>query len=180
MPEYNANVGRTPDQRYAPPGTATCASCGSAVLPGSRWCPLCHASVLPGLPGVLASPAKRLGAHVIDMFLPFCLLLAFGGFAALSHRGSVFGALMLAYVVWAIVLFARGTTPGKNMLGMDVVDEQGQPATFWRMLLREWIGKFISGVVCGLGYLWILIDKDRQGWHDKLASTYVVVRPFRD
>ena len=181
MPDYNADVGRVNDQRYAPPtGTTTCVSCGSSVLPGTRWCPICHASTRPGVPGVLASPAKRLAAHIIDMFLPVCLLIAFGGVAAFSNSGGIFGVLTLAYIVWAIYLFAHGTTPGKNMLGMDVIDEQGAPATFGRMLLREWVGKFISGIVCGLGYLWILIDKDRQGWHDKLASTYVVVRPFRD
>jgi len=32
----------------------------------------------------------------------------------------------------------------------------------------------ISGVVLFLGYLWILIDKKKQGWHDKIARTYVV------
>lgn len=153
MSQYNANVGHTSDQRYAPPG-------------------------MPA--GVLASPAKRLGAHVIDMILPFCLLLGVGGMGWISNSAGIVGLLTLAYIVWAIILFSHGTTPGKNMLGMDVVDEDGRPATFWRMLLREWVGKFISGVVFGLGYLWILIDKDRQGWHDKLASTYVVVRPFRD
>jgi uncharacterized RDD family membrane protein YckC len=25
-----------------------------------------------------------------------------------------------------------------------------------------------------LGYVWILIDKKNQGWHDKIAGTYVV------
>jgi len=44
------------------------------------------------------------------------------------------------------------------------------------MLLREWIGRWLSGLLFGLGYLWILLDKDRQAWHDKLASTYVVER----
>ena len=42
------------------------------------------------------------------------------------------------------------------------------------MLVREWIGKPISMVVFCLGYLWILIDQDNQGWHDKLVDTYVV------
>lgn len=180
MPDYNANVSSTPDQRYAPPGVATCPSCGSSVPPGSRWCPICHAGVMPGLPSVLASPAKRLGAHILDMFLPMCVFLAMLGFVAITHSGTVLGTLMLGYIVWAAVLFTRGTTPGKNMLDMYVVDERGAPATFWRMLFREWIGKFISGLICGLGYLWILIDKERQGWHDKLASTYVVVREARD
>jgi uncharacterized RDD family membrane protein YckC len=42
------------------------------------------------------------------------------------------------------------------------------------MLGREWIGKWISAVVFFLGYLWILFDPERQGWHDKLMSTWVV------
>ncbi|HNR59128.1 MAG TPA: RDD family protein [Methanothrix sp.] len=25
-----------------------------------------------------------------------------------------------------------------------------------------------------LGYIWVLFDKKRQGWHDKIAGTYVV------
>lgn len=42
------------------------------------------------------------------------------------------------------------------------------------MLGREWIGKRISGMVFSLGYIWILMDREHQGWHDKLPATYVV------
>jgi uncharacterized RDD family membrane protein YckC len=96
------------------------------------------------------------------------------GVSALAGSGTVFVLLFLAYIVWALVLFGKGTTPGKNALGMYVIDERGGRAGFGRMLAREWIGKFISGLVFGLGYLWILFDKDRQAWHDKLMSTYVI------
>jgi uncharacterized RDD family membrane protein YckC len=81
---------------------------------------------------------------------------------------------MIAYVIWAFKLFAQGATPGKRLLGMRVVKEGGQTAGFWTMLGREWIGKWISAMVFSLGFLWILFDRDRQGWHDKLVSTYVV------
>src|SRR5690606_15441256 len=47
-------------------------------------------------------------------------------------------------------------------------------AGFLTMLFREWIGKWISGLIFGLGFLWILFDRDNQGWHAKIASTYVV------
>ena len=47
------------------------------------------------------------------------------------------------------------------------------PEGFMTMLLREWIEKWISGLILLLGFLWILFDKDHQGWHDKLMSTYV-------
>jgi uncharacterized RDD family membrane protein YckC len=32
----------------------------------------------------------------------------------------------------------------------------------------------LSGIVCLLGYLWMLWDKEKQTWHDKLATTVVV------
>jgi uncharacterized RDD family membrane protein YckC len=110
------------------------------------------------------------------MGIPFFALLTMIGAVAAIQSGGVLVLLMLAYAIWALTLFSRGTTPGKNFLGMEVIDEHGRRATFWRMLAREWIGKAISGLVFGLGYVWILIDRDRQGWHDKLVSTYVVNR----
>ena len=57
---------------------------------------------------------------------------------------------------------------------MRVVKEDGTNANFFTMLVREWIGKWISGLILSLGFLWILLDRDNQGWHDKLMSTYVV------
>ena len=53
--------------------------------------------------------------------------------------GGIIGLLVfLAYIIWALVLFARGTTPGKKVLGMRVIKEDGTPAGFMTMLLREW------------------------------------------
>ncbi|GIV15738.1 MAG: hypothetical protein KatS3mg022_1173 [Armatimonadota bacterium] len=90
----------------------------------------------------------------------------------------VYGMLLillgLGYAIWALLLFVQGTTPGKYLLGMYVVKEDGSRAGFWTMLFREWIGKFVSGLFLGIGYLWVFLNKDRQGWHDMVASTYVV------
>ncbi len=36
------------------------------------------------------------------------------------------------------------------------------------------IGKLVSAAVLSLGFVWILIDKENQGWHDKLMRTFVV------
>ncbi len=41
------------------------------------------------------------------------------------------------------------------------------------MLFRELIGKIISYMIFCLGFIWILIDKDSQGWHDKLIGSIV-------
>lgn len=60
---------------------------------------------------------------------------------------------------------------------MYVVNRQTlQPVGFWTMLIRETLGKFLSGLILSLGYLWILFDDNKQGWHDKLVDTLVVER----
>ncbi len=77
-------------------------------------------------------------------------------------------------IIWWIKLMAQGYTPGKKILGLRVLTTSGTPATLRTMVLRDWIGKYISGVFLGLGYFWALFDRDRQSWHDKLATTVVV------
>ena len=79
------------------------------------------------------------------------------------------GSIILLFATWA-----KSTSPGKWLLGMRVYRTSGQRAGFLMMLLRETIGKFISGLILGLGYLWILFDRDKQGWHDKIVSTVVI------
>jgi uncharacterized RDD family membrane protein YckC len=161
-----------------------CPSCNSAVVPGSRFCAICHANLVNPSFGTLSSPGKRLGAYFLDVAIPLVaifIIFAVAGAGAATGSDAGFGvsgllgtALAIGYVVWALMLFARGTTPGKNLLGMYVMKEDGRRAGFLTMLLREWIGKFISGLIFALGFLWILFDRDNQGWHDKLMSTYVV------
>jgi uncharacterized RDD family membrane protein YckC len=147
---------------------------------------MCRANVMdPGI-GHLAAPIRRLFAHVLDILVPvvsifMIFVMAAAGSAGNSAEGGGGGGaafigilLMIGYVLWALVLFSRGTTPGKRLLGIRVVREDGSPAGFFTMLIREWIGKAISSMVFSLGFIWILIDRDRQGWHDKLVSTFVV------
>jgi len=45
---------------------------------------------------------------------------------------------------------------------------------FWLMCFRETIGKWVSGLLFCLSFLWLIWDKDTQGWHDKRASTVVI------
>ena len=152
---------------------AICPCCSSEIPAGTRWCTMCHGSVT-GSPERLASPAKRLAAFLLDVALPFTAIAFILGIAGASESFGFGALLFLLYAIWAIYLFCQGTTPGKKMLGMRVIRENGSEAGFGVMLLREVIGKFVSGMVFSLGYLWILFDRERQGWHDKLASTYVV------
>lgn len=142
---------------------------------------MCRTNTVNPSVGRIASPFKRLAAHVVDGMLPMVGVIVLFFLPAVTHASGV-GAgvgillgigLILFYVVWALMLFGRGRTPGKRMLGLRVVKENGQPAGFATMFFREWLGKMLSALIFALGFLWILFDREKQGWHDKLMSTYV-------
>ena len=67
-----------------------------------------------------------------------------------------------------------GQTVGKKLLGIRVIDfSAGGPIGYGRGFVRQ-LARILSGLVCYLGYLWMLWDKEKQTWHDKLATTVVV------
>ncbi|HEX2912817.1 MAG TPA: RDD family protein [Chloroflexia bacterium] len=81
---------------------------------------------------------------------------------------------VIVYFLYYVLMTARGATIGKKVFGMKVVQSDGSAPGFGRALLRQTVGYWISGAVFGLGYLWVAFDEHKQGWHDKLAGTYVV------
>ena len=95
----------------------------------------------------------------------------------LSKDMGVAAALLLplAYFGWFLSLLVKGRTPGKLLLGLQVLDAQtGRLPGFGKMFVREIIGRFISGLFFGIGYFWAIFDKNGQAWHDKIAGTVVV------
>lgn len=66
-------------------------------------------------------------------------------------------------------------TPGKLLFDCNVVDARtGQRIRFWQGVIRS-LGYAISSLPLGLGFLWILWDRRKQGWHDKMAGTVVIM-----
>ena len=65
-------------------------------------------------------------------------------------------------------------TPGKLLMECHVVDAQtGNPVTFVQGLIR-YVAYIASVIPFGLGFFWILWDKRKQGFHDKIAKTVVL------
>jgi uncharacterized RDD family membrane protein YckC len=78
----------------------------------------------------------------------------------------------LTYVIGSWTFF--GATPGKMALGQQIVDAQtGGRIGLGKALLR-YVGTIISAIPLCLGYLWIIWDGEKQGWHDKIAGTRVI------
>ena len=47
------------------------------------------------------------------------------------------------------------------------------PVSWWQLLLRFLVA-VPSGLLFGLGYLWILVDRKHLSWHDRYSETTVV------
>lgn len=167
----------TPDTRPRLPNR--CPHCRARLASRTMFCATCGKSDVPHVTAKLASPGKRLAASFIDMLAPgigagFLSRILAGVVGGAIGQGRIMTVALLAWAVWSMFLFSNGMTPGKWLMNIYVMDKDGDPAGLFRMMLREWIGKPISMFVMGLGYLWILIDENNQGWHDHMFDTYVV------
>jgi uncharacterized RDD family membrane protein YckC len=86
--------------------------------------------------------------------------------------GPVVLALGAVYYVyhWGV----KGATPGKRLLGLAVVAEDGsEPIGLSRAVVRV-LGYLLSGLTLGIGFLMIAFGG--SGLHDRLAGTRVVRR----
>lgn len=64
-------------------------------------------------------------------------------------------------------------TPGKLLMGVQVVDAHGMRASFLRATARHF-GKVLSAVILTAGFLASAVRKDRRTWHDLISGTAVV------
>ena len=67
----------------------------------------------------------------------------------------------------------KGGTPGKLILGLRIVNDKGNYIGIPMAILR-YIGKILSAVILGIGYIMIAFTEKKQGLHDKIAKTYVI------
>lgn len=67
-----------------------------------------------------------------------------------------------------------GQTPGKMAVRVKVIRTDGSEMSYGRAALREILGKFVSSILLGIGYLMVAFDSQKQGLHDKIADTYVI------
>ena len=125
----------------------------------------------------IASAGQRLGAFLVDFVIS--VLVGIVGMVIGSAMGGDGNVVNFVFSIgyWIVVLgmvATRGQSPGKIAIGIKIVRTDGSSIGIGTTLLREIIGKIVSTIFIFLGYIWILFDGQRQGWHDKISSTYVV------
>jgi uncharacterized RDD family membrane protein YckC len=188
----------------AAPGPQAPAGYGGPVPPGGWQQPIARPQGWVGQP--LASWGSRVGAAIIDgiiVWIPaaifFGLVIAGTIGIAGSDDGVTIGAIVLGLLIsffilaavallYAPVLMARdgahhGQTLGKQIFGIKVVRDTGQPMSIGWGALREVVVKGIAvGIASAflplipwlLDNLWPLWDDENRALHDMVVSTHVV------
>lgn len=147
-----------------------------------------------------ASLIRRLAAMFYDFLLCVAMLMVIGliyqqgilrlfhsseELMAMSQAGALDNDPILAslLLVSLFAFFAKfwthnGQTLGMQVWGVRIQNRDGSAIDLWQALLRFFIA--IGSWLCfGLGYLWMLWDKDRCTWHDRYSESVVVQLPKR-
>jgi uncharacterized RDD family membrane protein YckC len=125
-----------------------------------------------GPSGPRANFGQRLVAYIIDAIL---IGIVYGILFVINRTlGYVVGLLLgLVYLTY-FEGSPSGQTVGKKAMGIRVIDfRTGGSIGYGRAFIR-WIGRYVSGIPCLLGFFWMLWDKEKQTWHDKFANDVVV------
>lgn len=131
----------------------------------------------------LASVESRFISYIFDRFVVVVIGMIFA-----FTFGVVFGADMyyddleimgrliaiLVAIGYYTYYFGEGQTPGMKVMKIKLCRTDGTYPVGCGTGFARWLVMNISGIVLFLGYFWILIDKNNQAWHDKIADTYVV------
>ena len=100
--------------------------------------------------------------------------------ALMNHVGDGNYLVLQIYLIlgpW--LFFAWFWMHGCQTLGMrswriKVVDLKGEPITK-SASIKRYLASLLSWAALGLGFLWILFDKENRSWHDLLSNTRLVM-----
>ncbi len=115
-------------------------------------------------PGAIAPLGRRFGALFIDWTL--CMLIAYGLLARGDQQAAGNWALGIFLVMSLLTVGTIGCTPGKRLLRIRVIAEDGGRLGFGRVAVRT--------VLLVLAIPALVWDRDGRGLHDRLARAVQV------
>ncbi len=123
--------------------------------------------------GPRASFFRRLGAALIDAILVGIVVTLLEGVLGRGLGGLLGIALAIGYYGY-LEGSASGQTIGKRALGIRVYDFRAGGAIGTSRGILRYFARILSTIPVFLGYFWMLWDRERQTWHDKIAGSVVV------
>ncbi len=126
--------------------------------------------------GTLAEWGPRALGYLIDL-VPI-IVLDILSFVMPSILKVLVSLLLLGYSIYlAIQLGQTGSTPGMRVIGLRAISKTtGQPIGTGMAILRA-LAHFVDTIICFVGWLFPLWDRDKQTIADKIVGTVVVTAP---
>jgi uncharacterized RDD family membrane protein YckC len=128
---------------------------------------------------VLAFAVDVMVVNVVGWFVAVIIALGVSFIGVPDEVAAVLVAIgSLIALLWSIGYFAffwstTGQTLGNRILGIRVIDARTLQPPPPRRAVRRFFCLILAALPFCLGFLWILVDDRRRGWHDKLARTVV-------
>lgn len=123
------------------------------------------------------------GIPLLIIFLPigFILAASMGSdkAAGLPWPINLSIRLLEAIIGWTYYIFMTNryqATLGKMVVGIKVVSDKAESLNLGQIILRETLGKFLSGITLGIGYIMAGFTKRKQALHDMIAKTTVIYK----
>lgn len=128
-------------------------------------------------PGLL----RHLAAIVYDLFLLAALLFTATALILPLNAGLAFTAQQIIYPIYLLIIsflfYGWFWTHGGQTLGLRTWNLKvltfNRESMSWKQALLRFITAIMSCGFFGLGFLWVLIDKNQRSWHDHLSKTAI-------
>jgi len=136
-----------------------------------------------------SSFGKRLGGYILDLlislsgslFLIYVVFAFFENDFLMMEKGLLW---VLFYVVFisffvnvcylSFTTYYFGGSIGKLLMGMKVCDGRGRNLSMKMSFFRYLVGYPLAKILFGFGFLWVIKDERKQGFHDKMTGSFVV------
>jgi len=122
------------------------------------------------------------GIVVTVVAIPIMIAFYFlsGGTFSGKDADMPVGFNFLGYIIsWSYYIFMTDkyqATFGKKAMGIIVVAEDLSKLPLGKIILRETIGKIVSGIILGIGYLMAAFTNRKRALHDIISGTVVIYK----
>jgi len=144
-------------------------------MTGGMAAPAGRPALVLDVQAVYAGFWRRAWAIVLDLTFDGLMAMVLFGYTDPRFSWPLFVTFLLLHHVG---FAAEGGTIGKRVLGLRLVRLDGSRVGVGRAALRELVRLTASSMSLGLGFLWMLDQRQRQAWHD-IAGGTIVVRELR-
>lgn len=106
------------------------------------------------------------------LFFATAILLPFNGGEAISHQQIFYPLYLLAVSFFFYGWFWThgGQTLGLRAWKIKVLTNKHELIN-WKQSFIRFIVSLCSWSILGLGFLWVLVDKNQRSWHDIVSKT---------